>query len=183
MVGVKEEKPSHSPVLPPSPFSPTLRQDLHKPEVKHLKALEGSRLGPRLSDLAPPPQQDNKIKQEPKTPIAPKKPQVCTTALARAPASVLIPCLPPGCEAKEHGVLGQPGSEVSVHAGVLGALLQRQLRTVPTCRPREGGERATAEGPEPAGPEGAGEAAVGRTRMKRTLPRFRFSLTPLLLFL
>lgn len=77
MGGVKEEKPSHSPVLPPSPFSPALRQDLHKPDNKHLKTVDGSRPGPRLSDLAVPPQQDNKIKQEPKTPIAPKKTQVC----------------------------------------------------------------------------------------------------------
>lgn len=78
MVGVKEEKPSHSPVLPPSPFSPALRQDLHKPDNKHLKTLEGPRPGPRLSDLAP--QQDSKIKQEPKTPITPKKTQVSTAA-------------------------------------------------------------------------------------------------------
>lgn len=68
----------------------------------------------------------------------------------------------PGCEAEEHGFLGQPGSEVPVHTGLLSALLQRQLRTVPTCRPRERGERETAESPEPAGSEGAGKAAVGR---------------------
>lgn len=89
VVGVKEEKPSHSPVLPPSPFSPALRQDVtHKPDNKHLKALEGSRPGPRLSDLAPPPPQDNKIKQEPKTPIAPKKTQVRTSAGGDAAAAV-----------------------------------------------------------------------------------------------
>lgn len=76
MGGVKEEKPSHSPVLPPSPFSPALRQDLHKPDNKHLKTLEGPRPGPRLSDLAAPPQQDGKIKAEPKTAITPKKTQV-----------------------------------------------------------------------------------------------------------
>lgn len=76
MVGVKEEKPSHSPVLPPLPFSPALRQDLHKPDNKHLKTLEGPRPGPRLSDLAAPPQQDSKIKAEPKTAITPKKTQV-----------------------------------------------------------------------------------------------------------
>lgn len=80
MVGVKEEKPSHSPVLPPSPFSPALRQDLHKPDNKPLKTLEGPRPGPCLSDLAAPPQQESKIKQEPKTPTAPKKTQVCTGA-------------------------------------------------------------------------------------------------------
>lgn len=80
MVGVKEEKASHSPVLPPSPFSPALRQDLHKPDTKHLKTLDGPRPGPRLSDLAAPPQQDSKIKQESKTPIAPKKTQVCMGA-------------------------------------------------------------------------------------------------------
>ncbi|KAM9856608.1 bromodomain-containing protein 4-like isoform 2-T2 [Aulostomus maculatus] len=78
VVGVKEEKPSHSPVLPPSPFSPALRHDTHKSDSKHrldLKPLDGSHPGPRLSDtlVAPCSQQDNKIKQEPKTPIAPKK--------------------------------------------------------------------------------------------------------------
>lgn len=76
MGGVKEEKPSLSPVLPPSPFSPALRQDLHKPDNKHLKTLEGPRPGPRLSDLAVPPQQDSKIKAEPKSAITPKKTQV-----------------------------------------------------------------------------------------------------------
>ncbi|XP_078146896.1 bromodomain-containing protein 4-like isoform X3 [Centroberyx gerrardi] len=83
LVGVKEEKPSHSPVLPPSPFSPALHQDTHKAldnKQSHrsdLKPLDGSRLGSRLPDSpAPPPsQQDNKVKQEPKTPIAPKKTQ------------------------------------------------------------------------------------------------------------
>lgn len=35
LVGIKEEKPSHSPVLPPSPFSSTMRQDAHKPDNKH----------------------------------------------------------------------------------------------------------------------------------------------------
>lgn len=134
MVGVKEEKASHSPVLPPSPFSPTLRQDLHKPDTKHLKTLEGPRPGPRLSDLAAPPQQDSKIKQEPKTPIAPKKTQVCTGArrdeeklqLQQRHNSFVFLSLLPGCEVKEHGFLGQPGSEVPVHTG-LSALLQRQL--------------------------------------------------------
>ncbi|GAA6221675.1 bromodomain-containing protein 4-like isoform X1 [Lates japonicus] len=80
LVGVKEEKPSHSPVLPPSPFSPAMRQETHKPDNKHrldLKPLDGSRPGSRLPDSPAPPcsQQDNKIKQEPKTPIAPKKTQ------------------------------------------------------------------------------------------------------------
>ncbi|XP_076584478.1 bromodomain-containing protein 4-like isoform X2 [Chaetodon auriga] len=80
LVGVKEEKPSQSPVLPPSPFSPAMRQDSHKPDSKHrldLKSVDGSRPSSRLPDSpAPPcPQQDNKIKQEPKTPIAPKKTQ------------------------------------------------------------------------------------------------------------
>uniref|UniRef100_A0A672ZT22 Bromodomain-containing protein 4-like n=1 Tax=Sphaeramia orbicularis TaxID=375764 RepID=A0A672ZT22_9TELE len=81
LVGVKEEKPSQSPVLPPSPFSPAMRQDAHKPpDNKHrldLKQLDGSRPGSHLADspVPPCPQQDNKIKQEPKTPIAPKKTQ------------------------------------------------------------------------------------------------------------
>ncbi|XP_029356626.1 bromodomain-containing protein 4-like [Echeneis naucrates] len=80
LVGIKEEKPSQSPVLPPSPFSPTMRQDTHKPDTKHridVKPLDGSRPGSRLLDSPAPPcsQQDIKIKQEPKTPIAPKKTQ------------------------------------------------------------------------------------------------------------
>ncbi|XP_029949883.1 bromodomain-containing protein 4-like isoform X2 [Salarias fasciatus] len=80
LVGVKEEKPPHSPVLPPSPFSPAVRPDAHKPDGKHrldLKSLDASRPASRLPDSPAPPcsQQENKIKQEPKTPIAPKKPQ------------------------------------------------------------------------------------------------------------
>ncbi|XP_029909776.1 bromodomain-containing protein 4-like [Myripristis murdjan] len=83
LVGVKEEKPSHSPVLPPSPFSPALRQDTHKPldnkqtHRSDLKPLDGSRPSSRLPDspALPLSQQDNKVKQEPKTPIAPKKTQ------------------------------------------------------------------------------------------------------------
>lgn len=35
MVGVKEEKSSQSPVLPPSPFSPAMRQESHKSDNKH----------------------------------------------------------------------------------------------------------------------------------------------------
>lgn len=34
-MGIKEEKLSQSPVLPPSPFSPGVRQDAHKPDNKH----------------------------------------------------------------------------------------------------------------------------------------------------
>ncbi|KAK2817363.1 hypothetical protein Q5P01_025554 [Channa striata] len=80
LVGVKEEKPSQSPILPPSPFSPALHQDTHKPDSKHridLKSVDASRAGSRLPDSPAPlcSLQDNKIKQEPKTPIAPKKAQ------------------------------------------------------------------------------------------------------------
>lgn len=80
LVGMKE-KFSQSPVLPPSPFSPGVRQDAHKPDSKHrldTKPLDGSRPISRLPDSPAPPcsQQDNKIKQEPKTPIAPKKTQI-----------------------------------------------------------------------------------------------------------
>ncbi|KAM3864552.1 bromodomain-containing protein 4-like [Diretmus argenteus] len=83
LVGVKEEKPSHSPVLPPSPFSPALRQDTHKlidnkqTHRSDLKSLDGSRPGSRLPDspALPSSHKDNKVKQEPKTPIAPKKTQ------------------------------------------------------------------------------------------------------------
>lgn len=44
-----------------------------------LKPLDASRTGSRLPDSPAPPisQQDIKIKQEPKTPITPKKTQVC----------------------------------------------------------------------------------------------------------
>lgn len=51
------------------------------PSGLDLKPLDGSRPGPRLPDSPAPPcsQQDNKIKQEPKTPIAPKKTQVCAS--------------------------------------------------------------------------------------------------------
>ncbi|XP_068177120.1 bromodomain-containing protein 4-like isoform X2 [Antennarius striatus] len=83
LTGVKEEKPPQSPpVLPPSPFSPAVRQESHKPD-KHrldLKPVDGPRPTPRLPEsLAPPPpcsKQDGKIKQEPKTPVAPKKTQL-----------------------------------------------------------------------------------------------------------
>ncbi|CAJ1053873.1 bromodomain-containing protein 4-like isoform X4 [Xyrichtys novacula] len=81
LVGVKEEKPTQSPVLPPSPFSPVMRQDVHKPDNKHRlesKSLDNSRTGSRHTDspVPPCPQQDNKIKQEPKTPISGKKTQL-----------------------------------------------------------------------------------------------------------
>ncbi|XP_034739967.1 bromodomain-containing protein 4-like isoform X3 [Etheostoma cragini] len=80
LVAVKEEKLSQSPVLPPSPFNPAIRQDTHKQDSKHrldLKPMDGSRPGSRMPDTPAPPcsQKDNKIKQEPKTPIAPKKTQ------------------------------------------------------------------------------------------------------------
>lgn len=113
-MAVKEEKPSQSPVLPPSPFSPVMRQDTHKPASKHSeffyqlhrlsvqrfkahiysgsqimstgldpKPLDGSRTASRLPDSPAPPisQQDSRIKQEPKTPIASKKTQVCMSVL------------------------------------------------------------------------------------------------------
>ncbi|XP_032418942.1 bromodomain-containing protein 4-like isoform X2 [Xiphophorus hellerii] len=79
LVGVKEEKPSQSPGLPSSPFSPAIRQDAHKHDNKHsldIKPLDGSRpVFSRLPNSPSPPasQPENKIKQEPKTPIAPKK--------------------------------------------------------------------------------------------------------------
>ncbi|XP_074544031.1 bromodomain-containing protein 4-like isoform X2 [Halichoeres trimaculatus] len=80
LLGVKEEKPTQSPVLPPSPFSPVMRQETHKPDNKHRlesKSLDNSRTGSRHTDSPVPPcsQQDIKIKQEPKTPIAAKKTQ------------------------------------------------------------------------------------------------------------
>ncbi|PWA32562.1 hypothetical protein CCH79_00015105 [Gambusia affinis] len=78
LVGVKEEKPSQSPGPPSSPFSPAIRQDAHKHDNKlglEIKPLDGSRPVSRLPNSPSPPasQPENKIKQEPKTPIAPKK--------------------------------------------------------------------------------------------------------------
>ncbi|XP_028307198.1 bromodomain-containing protein 4-like isoform X2 [Gouania willdenowi] len=75
LVGVKE-----SPVLSSSPFSPTIRQDAQKLDNKHrldLKSFDGSDSISRLPDPPAPSsfQHENKIKQEPKTPIAPKKAQ------------------------------------------------------------------------------------------------------------
>ncbi|MED6278840.1 hypothetical protein CHARACLAT_028168, partial [Characodon lateralis] len=80
LVGVKEEKLPQSPGLPSSPFSPTIHQDTNKPDNKHsleMKPLDGSHPIHRLPNSPSPAasQQDNKIKQEPKTPIAPKKTQ------------------------------------------------------------------------------------------------------------
>ncbi|KAM4595691.1 bromodomain-containing protein 4-like isoform 1-T2 [Fundulus diaphanus] len=79
-IGVKEERPPQSPDLPSSPFSPAIRHDITKPDNKHSlerKPLDGSRPIPRLPNSPSPAasQQDHKIKQEPNTPIAPKKTQ------------------------------------------------------------------------------------------------------------
>ncbi|KAM6941308.1 bromodomain-containing protein 4-like isoform 1-T2 [Lycodopsis pacificus] len=70
LVAVKEEKPSQSPVLP------AFSQDVHK-HRSDPTLVDGSRPGHRLPDSPAPlcSQQDLKIKQEPKTPIAPKKTQ------------------------------------------------------------------------------------------------------------
>lgn len=98
---VKEEKPLPSPVLPPSPFSPTQRH--HKPQDnKHthrsdVKLLDGSRPGLRLPDSpAPPPShQDSKLKQEAKTPITAKKTQDVKLKNMGSWPSVLSPPPPP----------------------------------------------------------------------------------------
>uniref|UniRef100_A0A8C2G412 Bromodomain containing 4 n=1 Tax=Cyprinus carpio TaxID=7962 RepID=A0A8C2G412_CYPCA len=84
--GIKEEKLPPSPVMRGEPFSPAMRQDPHKhPEkrtVYHLvleadmKPLESSRPVIRSSEQSGPPpsmQDKEKFKQEPKTPVAPKK--------------------------------------------------------------------------------------------------------------
>lgn len=76
-------------------------------------------------------------------------------------------CLPPGCEVKEHGFLGQPGSEVPVHTGLLRAILQRQLRTVQTGCQGERGERATAESTGWTGQERARKATVSGKKMEK----------------
>lgn len=80
LVAVKEEKSSKSPVVTPASFSPVMPQDLHKTENKHgldVKSFEGPQPGCCLSDSPAPScgQQDIKIKQEPKTPVGPKKTQ------------------------------------------------------------------------------------------------------------
>ncbi|XP_059415404.1 bromodomain-containing protein 4 isoform X4 [Carassius carassius] len=86
--GIKEEKLPPSPVMRGEPFSPALRQDPHKhPESKptmpghsqqkaDMKPLESSRPVIRSSEQSGPPpsmQDKEKFKQEPKTPVAPKK--------------------------------------------------------------------------------------------------------------
>ncbi|XP_051940170.1 bromodomain-containing protein 4-like isoform X2 [Hippocampus zosterae] len=75
---VKEEKPSRSPVLTPPPFSPAMRPDTQKHDSKHRvegKSSAGSRSSSRLPDslVQTCPQQDTKVKQEPKTPTASKR--------------------------------------------------------------------------------------------------------------
>uniref|UniRef100_A0A8C1YCC7 Bromodomain containing 4 n=1 Tax=Cyprinus carpio TaxID=7962 RepID=A0A8C1YCC7_CYPCA len=88
--GIKEEKLPPSPVMRGEPFSPAMRQDPHKhPESKptmpghsqqkaDMKPLESSRPVIRSSEQSGPPpsmQDKEKFKQEPKTPVAPKKVQ------------------------------------------------------------------------------------------------------------
>lgn len=125
-----------------------------------MKSLEGSRPGPRLPDSPATPcsQQDNKIKQEPKTPIVPRKTQVCVSVrrdavphvVAISPFLICVFFNPhllhlTGCEVEEYGFLGQPGSEVPINTSLLNAFLKRQLRTVQTGRQGERGERETTE--------------------------------------
>lgn len=79
----------------------------------------------------------------------------------------IFACVLPGGEVKEHGFLGQPGSEVPVHTGLVCAFLQRQLRTVQTGRQGEGGERETAESTGRAGQERARKATVIGREMEK----------------
>uniref|UniRef100_A0A8C1VVR1 Bromodomain containing 4 n=1 Tax=Cyprinus carpio TaxID=7962 RepID=A0A8C1VVR1_CYPCA len=79
--GIKEEKLPPSPVMRGEPFSPAMRQDPHKhpeskPTMPDMKPLESSRPVIRSSEQSGPPpsmQDKEKFKQEPKTPVAPKK--------------------------------------------------------------------------------------------------------------
>lgn len=139
--------------------------------VLDMKPLEVSQPGSRLSDSPAPPcvQQDIKIKQEPKTPIAPKKTQVSVTredgadSFARFVTHIVfnwVSFLPPGRKVKEHGLLGQPGSEVPVHTVLLCALLKWQLWTVQKGSQGERGEGETVKSTGRAGPEGARETSV-----------------------
>lgn len=88
LVGIKEEKLPPSSVMRSEPFSPAMRQDSHKhPETKptmpghsqqraDMKPLESSRPVIRSSEQSGPPpsmQDKDKFRQEPKTPVAPKK--------------------------------------------------------------------------------------------------------------
>lgn len=144
-----------------------------------LKLFEGSQSGCCLADSPAPPcgQQDVKIKAEARAPAGPKKTQVSVTPAASDPLTLKPPetsfCPPAGVQTEEHGLLGQSGSEVSVHARLPGALLQRQLRAVPPGGQGEGGEGAAAESAGPAGAQGAGEAAVRATHW-----RFYFEGSP-----
>ncbi|XP_051994884.1 bromodomain-containing protein 4 isoform X2 [Xyrauchen texanus] len=86
--GIKEEKLPPSPVMRGEPFSPVMRQETHKhPDSKptmpghsqqraDMKPLESSRPVIRSSEHSGPSpsmQDKDKFKQEPKTPVAPKK--------------------------------------------------------------------------------------------------------------
>ncbi|KAM4717836.1 bromodomain-containing protein 4 isoform 2-T2 [Anableps anableps] len=85
---VKEEKLSPLPVMRGEPFNSAMRTDHHKhPEIKpsqtgqsqqNLKSMDSSRPVIRSSEPSGPPptlQEKEKFKQEPKTPVAPKKVQ------------------------------------------------------------------------------------------------------------
>lgn len=152
-----------------------------------MKPLDGSRPISRLPNSPSPPtsQQEKKIKQEPKTPIAPKKTQVCTHFMQRNKVSHLkrfalfstsmthVPFLNflsiyakkmssffLEFEIKEHGFVGQPCSQTHVCTNFLTALIKWQLWAVQTSRHGERGEGETAESPGRAGQEGARNATV-----------------------
>lgn len=112
--------------------------------------MDGSRPVIRSSEPSGPPpslQDKERFKQEPKTPTAPKKVQVCRNHLTvphsrlkvtywiqsksflyyKSSQLLLLTGVAPGRETKEHGLVGQPGAEVHVHALVGGEVVQRQF--------------------------------------------------------
>lgn len=82
---------------------------------------------------------------------------------------LLVSGAAPGRQAKEHGLVGQPGAEVHVHAAVGRQVVQRQFRAVPTRRSGEGGEGESAEGPGRAGREGPAAPRAGQTAVRHFL--------------
>lgn len=135
----------------------------------------------------PPPNRRTKSSKNPRPPSHPKRHRYaekykinkwdCATPNKTVFISHWSCCVSvPGCETKEHGLLGQPGSSRPVCTDVLAALVQRQLRALQARRHGEGGAGETAESPGGAGQESAGDATVSRRDIWRWVHRKQ--LTP-----
>lgn len=93
-----------------------------------VKSMDSSRPVIRSSEPSGPPdilQEKEKFKQESKTPVAPKKVQVSLSSCINIGSICLFIfdfmiitffCFLSGCEIEEHGLLGQLGSEIHIHA-------------------------------------------------------------------